>query len=58
MGTYNDAVIATCGYDLALLGDTDMTPKSGQIRIGIGGWTFEPWRGLFYPKASPQPRHC
>jgi uncharacterized protein YecE (DUF72 family) len=32
-----------------------MTAKSGQIRIGqiyvgIGGWTFEPWRGAFYPK--------
>jgi uncharacterized protein YecE (DUF72 family) len=21
----------------------------GTIRIGIGGWTFEPWRGTFYP---------
>jgi len=20
------------------------------IRVGIGGWTFEPWRGVFYPK--------
>jgi uncharacterized protein YecE (DUF72 family) len=20
------------------------------IRVGIGGWTFEPWRGSFYPK--------
>ena len=30
-----------------------MTPKSGQIRIGIGGWTFEPWRGLFYPTGLP-----
>ena len=20
-----------------------------QIRIGVGGWTFEPWRGVFYP---------
>lgn len=19
------------------------------IRIGIGGWTYEPWRGVFYP---------
>jgi uncharacterized protein YecE (DUF72 family) len=19
------------------------------IRVGVGGWTFEPWRGLFYP---------
>lgn len=32
-----------------------MTPKSGrihagQIFVGIGGWTFEPWRGPFYPK--------
>jgi uncharacterized protein YecE (DUF72 family) len=24
--------------------------KQGQIRVGIGGWTFEPWRGVFYPK--------
>jgi uncharacterized protein YecE (DUF72 family) len=23
---------------------------AGKIRIGIGGWTFEPWRGVFYPK--------
>jgi uncharacterized protein YecE (DUF72 family) len=30
-----------------------MTQKSGQIRIGIGGWTFEPWRGVFYPKGLP-----
>ena len=22
---------------------------SGLIRAGIGGWTFEPWRGVFYP---------
>lgn len=25
------------------------TAKSGTIRAGIGGWTFEPWRGVFYP---------
>jgi uncharacterized protein YecE (DUF72 family) len=32
-----------------------MTPKfkSGSIYIGIGGWTFEPWRGVFYPKDLP-----
>src|SRR5262245_1076375 len=24
--------------------------KPGKIRVGIGGWTFEPWRGVFYPK--------
>ena len=22
--------------------------KQGKIRVGIGGWTFEPWRGTFY----------
>jgi uncharacterized protein YecE (DUF72 family) len=21
----------------------------GTIRIGVGGWTYEPWRGTFYP---------
>lgn len=28
-------------------------PASHKIRIGIGGWTFEPWRGVFYPKGLP-----
>ncbi|MDR3513159.1 MAG: DUF72 domain-containing protein [Caulobacteraceae bacterium] len=23
--------------------------KRGEIRIGVGGWTFAPWRGVFYP---------
>ena len=26
-----------------------MAQAGGDIRIGIGGWTFEPWRGTFYP---------
>jgi uncharacterized protein YecE (DUF72 family) len=26
------------------------------IRIGVGGWTFEPWRGAFYPADLPQKR--
>jgi uncharacterized protein YecE (DUF72 family) len=28
--------------------------KSGVIRAGIGGWTFAPWRGVFYPKGLRQ----
>ncbi len=24
--------------------------KRGQIRIGISGWTYAPWRGVFFPK--------
>ena len=23
---------------------------TGKIYVGVGGWTFEPWRGTFYPK--------
>ena len=30
------------------------SPSSGNIYIGIGGWTFEPWRGVFYPEKLTQ----
>src|SRR5215475_7367612 len=33
--------------------DSRMTAKTGPIYVGIGGWTFEPWRGAFYPKGLP-----
>ena len=26
----------------------------GDLRIGIGGWTFAPWRGVLYPCGLPQ----
>jgi uncharacterized protein YecE (DUF72 family) len=29
---------------------------TGTIRVGVGGWTFEPWRGVFYPDNLPQKR--
>jgi uncharacterized protein YecE (DUF72 family) len=30
-------------------------PKSaGNIYIGVGGWTFAPWRGVFYPDKLTQ----
>ena len=28
----------------------------GDIRIGISGWRYEPWRGTFYPKGLAQRR--
>ena len=28
----------------------------GRIRIGIGGWTYPPWRGSFYPPGLTQGR--
>lgn len=27
---------------------------AGRISVGIGGWTFEPWRGTFYPEGLRQ----
>jgi uncharacterized protein YecE (DUF72 family) len=24
-------------------------PDPGKVRIGISGWTYKPWRGVFYP---------
>ena len=33
-----------------------MAAKPGTIRVGIGGWVFEPWRGTFYPDGLPQKR--
>ena len=29
---------------------------AGAIRVGVGGWTYEPWRGVFYPADLPQKR--
>ena len=26
------------------------------IRVGVGGWTYEPWRGVFYPEGLPHKR--
>lgn len=31
-----------------------MAKKTGKIYVGIGGWTFAPWRGVFYPEKLPQ----
>ena len=33
-----------------------MTRRGGDIRIGISGWTYKPWRGVFYPKGLAQKR--
>jgi uncharacterized protein YecE (DUF72 family) len=28
-------------------------PRLGDVRIGISGWTYLPWRGQFYPEKLP-----
>ena len=30
--------------------------RAGSIRIGISGWTYAPWRGVFFPKGWPHKR--
>lgn len=29
----------------------------GKIRAGVGGWTFKPWEGVFYPDDLPKKQH-
>jgi uncharacterized protein YecE (DUF72 family) len=33
-----------------------MRPAQGDIGIGISGWRYEPWRGVFYPQGLAQRR--
>jgi uncharacterized protein YecE (DUF72 family) len=28
--------------------------EARRIRVGVGGWTYEPWRDNFFPKGLPQ----
>jgi uncharacterized protein YecE (DUF72 family) len=42
-------------YTLTVAGAEDRS-MSGHIRIGVGGWTYEPWRGTFYPATLVQKR--
>ena len=33
-----------------------MTKALTKSYVGVGGWTYEPWRGVFYPKGLPHAR--
>ena len=33
-----------------------MAGRVGKIRVGVGGWTYEPWRGPFYPEGLAHKR--
>ncbi len=33
-----------------------MTRKAGRIYVGVGGWTYAPWRDSFYPDGLPHKR--
>ncbi len=30
--------------------------RAAEIRVGVSGWTYPPWRGQFYPQGVPQRR--
>jgi uncharacterized protein YecE (DUF72 family) len=34
----------------------DFQPKAAISRVGISGWTYPPWRGVFYPPKLPHRR--
>jgi uncharacterized protein YecE (DUF72 family) len=40
---------------LRLSGEANVA-RAGTVHIGISGWTYTPWRGVFYPKGLPQKR--
>jgi uncharacterized protein YecE (DUF72 family) len=35
---------------------TTRKPQLNNIHVGVGGWTYEPWRNNFFPKGWPQKR--
>jgi uncharacterized protein YecE (DUF72 family) len=41
---------------LRLAAKLEKSAMTGKIHIGIGGWTYEPWRGTFYPEGLPHKR--
>ncbi|MBG9388976.1 DUF72 domain-containing protein [Caenimonas aquaedulcis] len=36
--------------------DNAATLRTSRIRVGVGGWTFEPWRDNFFPKGLAHSR--
>ena len=47
---------ATLACALPAMAMASATASRGDIRIGISGWRYKPWRGVFYPKGMPQRR--
>lgn len=41
---------------LELMAARKSTGRGGRIFVGVGGWSFAPWRGEFYPRGLPQTR--
>ena len=39
--------------DMAAKAIAGKTLQAGRIHVGVGGWTYEPWRGNFFPEGLP-----
>lgn len=50
------ACVTTCSPRLRLHGHRPVMRRDvvAKLRIGISGWRYAPWRGVFYPKDLPQ----
>jgi uncharacterized protein YecE (DUF72 family) len=49
----NSGVFKTTKAPLADWNKPMTDQSTNHIHVGIGGWTFAPWRGVFYPKGLP-----
>jgi hypothetical protein len=38
-----------CGLGRDILSPSAMAAAAGTIRVGVGGWDYDPWRETFYP---------
>lgn len=45
---------STASHDSSDTSALTAWPADSHIRVGVGGWTFEPWRSNFYPDDLPQ----
>jgi uncharacterized protein YecE (DUF72 family) len=47
-----------CASDSPAPSSSSWRPEmvASAIRVGVGGWIYEPWRNNFYPKGLPQAR--
>ena len=48
----NPTIILNGGY----YSHRETTNTAARIRVGVGGWTFEPWRDNFFPAGWPHSR--
>jgi uncharacterized protein YecE (DUF72 family) len=56
MSAFPDLLVSKFGQIFIRPKDVESPKLLGMIYIGISGWTYKGWRGVFYPKKLPQKR--